>query len=271
MPTFLNVLFDQDLNFLETLEEFWGISVRGKNAHAKAETLALTLDNPLLIRDQLASLPPQVKEALICLKSQGGKMPWTAWTRKYGILRPMGPGKRKREKPGVFPVSTTETLWYRGLIGRTFVKDGEGLSEVAYLPDEIAQELPGSLPQETPGLQLRPVEENNSSGISYGSRILDEFCTLLASLRRPDKERSLLAGNPSQAHWDTLESLATSAGLISGQIPTEIARNFLELPRDEALRWLVQSWMVSAEFDELAQHPDWDWKVPGSTTRVRRA
>jgi len=257
MPTFLNVLFDQDLNFLETLEEFWGISVRGKNAHAKAETLALTLDNPLLIRDQLASLPPQVKEALICLKSQGGKMPWTAWTRKYGILRPMGPGKRKREKPGVFPVSTTETLWYRGLIGRTFVKDGEGLSEVAYLPDEIAQELPGSLPQETPGLQLRPVEENNSSGISYGSRILDEFCTLLASLRRPDKERSLLAGNPSQAHWDTLESLATSAGLISGQIPTEIARNFLELPRDEALRWLVQSWMVSAEFDELAQHPDW--------------
>jgi hypothetical protein len=46
MPTFLNVLYDQDLNFLESIEEFWGISVRGKEARAKAEALAWALDNP---------------------------------------------------------------------------------------------------------------------------------------------------------------------------------------------------------------------------------
>jgi hypothetical protein len=273
MPTFLNVLFDQDLNFLETLEEFWGISVRGKNAHAKAETLALSLDDPSLIRDQLKSLPPQAEEALINLKNQGSDAPWTTWTREYGQLRPMGPGKRKREKPGVFPTSMTEYLWYRGLIGRTFVKEGEALTEVAYLPDEIARELPNSLLPEKPGLQLRPMEGNAVAEINYGSRILDDLCTLLASLRRPDKERSLLAGNPSLVYWDALQDLAEAAGLISGQIPAEIARNFLELPRDEALRWLVQSWMVSMDYDELAHHPDWrlegTWQHDPRAPRLR--
>jgi hypothetical protein len=257
MPTFLNVLYDQDLNFLESIEEFWDISVRGKEARAKAEALAWALDNPPLIRDQLASLPPHVEEALRNLKSQGGYAPWTAWTRDHGPLRSMGPGKRKREKPGVFPVSTTEYLWYRGLMGRTFLKGDETLTEVAFLPEEIAQELPDSLAEEKPGLQLRPLENIPAAEVTHASRILDDLCTLLASLRRPDKESALLTANPSKPRWLALEALAQSIGLINGQIPTEIARNFLELPRGEALRWLVQSWMVSTDYDELKFHPDW--------------
>ncbi|HSN94146.1 MAG TPA: hypothetical protein VLR89_03680, partial [Anaerolineaceae bacterium] len=257
MPTFLNVLYDQDLNFLETLEEFWGISVRGKDARAKAEALVLVLDDALLIREQLASLPPQVEAALQDLKNQGNKTPWTAWTRDYGALRPMGPGKRKREKPGVFPVSTTEYLWYRGLIGRIFLKEDETLTEFTFLPEEVAQELPGNHPTEKPGFQLRALENAPSVETSYESRILDDLCTLLASLRRPEKEHALLAANPSALYWQVLEGLAQSVGLMSGQVPAEIARNFLELPRGEALRWLVQSWMVSTAFDELKFHPDW--------------
>ncbi len=272
MPNLLTVLYDQDLNFLESIEEFWGVSVLGKSARAKAEALALRLDTPLLIRDQLASLPPQAQEALISLKNQGGKNSWTAWTREYGELRPMGPGKRKREKPSVFPVSITETLWYRGLIGRTFIKDEESLLEVAFLPDEIADELPGYLPEEKPGLQLTLLEEKPSYELNNDSRILDDICTLLASLRRPDKERSLVAANPTKLHWRTLESLAESVGLIKGQIPTEIARNFLELSRDEALRWLVQTWMVNSDYDELEHHPDWrlegTWQHDARRTRL---
>ena len=272
MPTLLTVLYDQDLNFLESVEEFWGIIARGKDARAKAEALALSLDNSLLIRDQLGSLPPSVEGALISLKSQGSRTPWTAWTRDFGPLRPMGPGKRKREKPGVFPISITEFLWYRGLIGRTFLKDDESLTEVAFLPEEIAQELPGKLPELKSGLRLNPLEHNPAAGISNASRVLDDLCTLLASLRRPDKERSLLAGNPSTLHWRILENLAEAIGLIKGQLPTEIARKFLELPRDEALRWLVQSWMVTIEFDELKLHPDWrlegTWQHDPRKTRV---
>ena len=272
MPTFLNVLYDQDLNFLETLEEFWGLSVRGKDARAKAEALALALDNVPLVREHLDSLPPHIELALEQLKNQGGKTPWTAWTRDYGPLRPMGPGKRKREKPGVFPISTTEHLWYRGLIGRIFLKEDETLTEFAFMPDEVAQELPGALPEEKPSLQLQPLEVSPKVAIFHGSRVLDELCTLLASLRRPDKERALLAANPSEHHWRVLEGLAQSVGLINGQIPTEIARNFLELPQDEALRWLVQSWMVSNQFDELKFHPDWQlegtWQHDPRKTRL---
>ena len=272
MPTFLTVLYDQDLNFLETLEEFWGISVRGKDARAKAEALALALDNAPLIGEHLGSLPPHIELALEQLKNQGGKTPWTTWTRDYGPLRPMGPGKRKREKPGVFPISTTEYLWYRGLIGRIFLKEDETLTEFAFMPDEVAQELPDGMPEEEPRLQLKPLEINPATAVSHGSRILDELCTLLASLRRPDKGRALLAANPSEPHWQVLEGLAQSVGLMNGQIPTEIARNFLELPRDEALRWLVQSWMVSNQFDELKFHPDWQlegtWQHDPRKTRL---
>ncbi len=272
MPTLLTILYDQDLNFLESLEEFWGISARGKDARSKAEALALALDKSSLIRDHLASLPPSIEGALISLKSQGGKTPWTAWTRDFGPLRPMGPGKLKREKPGVFPISITEFLWYRGLIGRIFLKEDEGLTEFAFIPDEVAQELPDSLPETKPGLKLRSLEDITAAGITFGSRILDDLCTLLASLRRPDKERSLLAGNPSSLHWQILENLAEAVGLISGQLPKEIARNFLELPRTEALRWLVQSWMVTNEFDELKLHPDWrlegTWQHDPRKTRL---
>ncbi|HSN94434.1 MAG TPA: hypothetical protein VLR89_05175, partial [Anaerolineaceae bacterium] len=107
---------------------------------------------------------------------------------------------------------------------------------------------------------------------SYESRILDDLCTLLASLRQPEKERALLAANPSALYWQVMEGLAQSVGLMSGQVPAEIARNFLELPRGEALRWLVQSWMVSAAFDELKFHPDWrlegTWQHDPRKTRL---
>jgi len=59
-----------------------------------------------------------------------------------GQIRQMGAGKRSREKPHIFPISTAERLWYRALIGRDFIQQDGRLTEVAYVPEELLPWLP---------------------------------------------------------------------------------------------------------------------------------
>ncbi|MEA4811792.1 MAG: hypothetical protein VB108_04405 [Anaerolineaceae bacterium] len=257
MTTLLHALHDQDLDFLEGVESFWGLKAPSRDPNAKAEALSNLLAKPERIQEQLALLPPQALTALQQLKALGGKTPWTAWIRDFGPLRPMGPGKRKREKPGIFPFSSTELLWYRALIGRAFLKEEDELKEFVFLPEEIAGQIPGPIQQQNLGLQLSPLQVQKMDFVFMGSKVLDDLCTLLSSLRRPDKADALALADPSAEHWCLLETMATALGLIKGSLPTEIARNFLELPRAEALRWLVQNWLVAIEFDELKTYPGW--------------
>ena len=81
------------------------------------------------------SLPEEARQALMALKANGGQMSWSAFSLRYGEIRGMGPAKRKKEQPWAFPASVSELLWYRGLIGRDFLRLRDELEEQAYLPD----------------------------------------------------------------------------------------------------------------------------------------
>ena len=98
----------------------------------------------------------------------------------------MGPGRRDREKPYLEPVSPTEVLWYRGLIGQDFLmREGE-LQECAYIPDNLLVLLPPPLPTgpEPPGRAASPGEKAHVW--KANDRMLDHTCTLLAALRMED-------------------------------------------------------------------------------------
>ncbi len=49
----------------------------------------------------------------------------------------MGAGKRDRERPHLNPSSTSEYLFYRGLLARAFFDTDKGSQEFAYIPDDL--------------------------------------------------------------------------------------------------------------------------------------
>ena len=51
----------------------------------------------------------------------------------------MGAARRERERPDRAPVSVTETLFYKALIGRAFFETSQGLREFAFIPEEFYQ------------------------------------------------------------------------------------------------------------------------------------
>ena len=256
MPDLQHCLQSQDLGFLKIVADFWGVDFAAPDARQGLPWLAESLLVPALVLEVAEALPETTRNALDALQANGGWMPWSRFVRDYGGLREVGPGRRDREKPYLKPISATEVLWYRGMIGRDFLRrDGE-LQECVYIPDDLLALLP---PVHPPGSQ--PPGRAASSGevkviTPTTDRVLDHCCTLLAALRLGDPGRS-----PAMATWqppaDVVAELLRAVKLITAeeQPAAEDARSFLEMPRGEALVWLVRGWRDSDEFNELRQIP----------------
>ena len=272
MPDLTHRLSTHDLGFLKIVADFWGIDLAAPDARTAVPELVHLLLDPSLVADIVASLPQETRQALDALIINDGWMPWSRFTGQFGSKREMGPGRRDREKPYLDPVSPVETLWYRGLIGRDFLRREGLLQECAYIPDDLLERMPpvtpkGPLP---PGRPASPGE--TAYVIEATDRILDHTCTLLAALRMGDARRS-----PALANWqppfEFVHALLGAVKLItsSEQPVPEDAQPFLEMPRGEALAWLVRGWRESMLFNELRLLPgvicDGTWQNDPSTTR----
>jgi len=256
MPDLQHCLQSQDLGFLKIVADFWGVDFAAPDARQGLPRLAESLLVPALVLEVAETLPETTRNALDALQANGGWMPWSRFVRDYGGLREVGPGRRDREKPYLKPISATEVLWYRGMIGRDFLRrDGE-LQECVYIPDDLLALLPPVHPRgsQPPGRAASSGEVKVVTPTT--DRVLDHCCTLLAALRLGDPGRS-----PEMATWqppdDVVTELLRAVKLITAeeQPAAEDARSFLEMPRGEALAWLVRGWRDSDEFNELRQIP----------------
>ena len=256
MPDLKHSLNPRDLGFLEIVAEFWGINLHAPDARTALAQLLGPLTDPELVLEIVDSLPSRARKALDELVENGGWMAWSRFVRVNGELREVGPGRRDREKPYLDPISPTEMLWYRGLIGRDFLRREGLLQECAYIPDDLLDQLPAVTPsgQKPPGRPASPGETAHVYPVQ--DRILDHACTLLAALRLGDPQRS-----PAVDGWQppqkVVHSLLAAVKLItsSEQPVPEDARHFLEMPRGKALTWLVQRWLESTQFNELRLVP----------------
>jgi len=256
MPDLSHCIHDHDLGFLKIIAELWGVEMNAPDARTALSLLSRSLLDPILVTEVVEALPDEARKGLDALIGNSGWMTWSRFTRDYGILREVGPGKRDREKPYLDPMSATEILWYRGLIGRDFLKKDAEFQECVYIPDDLLVLMPpvevnGPIP---PGRPASPGEQGYILEVS--DRILDHTCTLLAALRLGDDQRS-----PKVSEWqpplDVVYALLEAIKLISSSeqpVPEE-ARDFLEMPRGEALAWLVQGWRQSNLFNELRLIP----------------
>src|SRR5215208_1909268 len=141
MPDLLHSLLKQDIGHLRIVAEFWGLELDSITAEEAREELSASLLDAELATELIDALSPQADTAIRALVEEGGRIPWVTFARKYGDIREMGPGKRDRERPHLKPSSTTETLFYRGLLARAFFETEKGSQEFAYIPDDLLELL----------------------------------------------------------------------------------------------------------------------------------
>jgi hypothetical protein len=281
MPTLEKTLPKDDLGYLKIVAAFWGVELTTSAPAQAAQELAAALCDAELLEEVVSTLPDEAQTSLGALADSGGRIPWEAFTRQFGELREIGPGKRDREKPHLRPVSTTETLWYRALLARAFFETERGPQEFAFIPDDLLEALafigfkseepaqqptqkktqPVPIPEDKPlGRPATPAEKAHSQTASDG--ILEEITTLLAAIRT---NRPLPALN---LHQPFALDLLTACRILNrpnaesepapqaGNLNPELLKRFFESTRAEALSLLTEAWRGNPDIDELRQHPD---------------
>lgn len=256
MPDLNYRLSAHDLGYLHIVADLWGIEAQMPDIRTAVSNLMPPLKEPFRVQEIVEALPTNARNALDDLIKNHGVMPWARFTQLHGQLREMGPGKRDREKPYLDPVSPTEMLWYRALIGRDFLRRGKELQECAYVPDDLLDLMP-SVAEPEPSPPGRPASPGEIKFVQPANdRLLDHTCTLLAALRIGNPRRSS-AISSWQPPFEVVHALLAAMKLItsSEQPVAEDARLFLENPRGESLAWIVQRWRDSTLFNELRLIP----------------
>ncbi len=275
MPELLQSLLKQDIGHLRIIAEFWGVELESISAGEAREELSASLLDAELIAELVDSLSPQAESALRALVEAEGRIPWPAFTRKYGDIREMGAARRDRERPHLKPASTAEYLYYRGLLARAFFDDDRGPQEFAYIPEDLLEQLYNVFDEEpvepvvvqmpTPagealrtealGRPASPGEKGRE--IPADDSILDDVTTCLAALRMGMDLESNGLPLVSAERVPAIQSLLTAAKLIKKDVPqAEAIKIFLECPRSEALKMLQDAWIESHTFNELWLMPE---------------
>lgn len=264
MPTLTDALRGRDMGFLKMVANAWGLDL---NAPDTATALPQVVDGILKHpeRDEvLAALPREAQSALQSLLKSEGRLSWALFTRRYGEVRPFGPGKREKERPDLKPVSPAEVLWYRGLIGRAILPGDTPPQEYAYIPEDLLELLEplGESGEAQPGRPATPAEAVHPRPAN--DRVLDHAASLLAALRL-----GLPLADLDSAAWSIppamLLELLKAARLVddSGLPLAEPTRAFLEAPRGQALALLASEWIEALYLNELRLLPglkfEGDW------------
>lgn len=265
MPGLSHSLNRTDLSYLQIVAGFWEIKLEALDVRHALELLVPAMLDSGLVHELVESLPPEARLALDDLIQNQGRLSWPKFTRRYGIVREMGPGRRDRDRPYLKPVSPAEILWYRALIGRAFFDTSNGPQEFAYIPDDLLGLVPAGTGAASPSLGRAAAPAECAHPIPVSDHLLDHACTLLAALRMSQPAQAVEAlGSDWERDWPhiplsthALCDLLRAAALLDeqGMPRPEPTRSFLESSRPVSQALLVRAWMESTTYDELRLVP----------------
>ena len=261
MPNLAQSLQSHDIGHLRIVAGFWGFELISPDPQIALQELTVGMLSPLPLIEMVDSLPGESRLALIALVAGNGRLPWQDFVRRYGDLRDAGIGRRDRQQVHFKPISSTEVLYYRALLGRAFFETSIGLQEYAYIPDDLLILFPSNRSEVDPVIGRLATPLERSHPLPASDRILDDACTLLAGLRLGWK--GLPEGFPLTLPREIQLEFLKAAGLVdqpaseaSHPVPqAEMVKEFLEEPRSAALLRLVNAWLASTSFNELHQVP----------------
>ena len=193
MRTLRASLLDEPPQRVMAIAEAWDIPLEAASPAEMAEALSTAMRDSdidgapaaLRVRD---GLPADALAALNQLLVSNGRLPAAAFERRFGEIRPMGPGRLDRERPWRAPANAAETLWYRGFIFRAFDRAARDPAEWFFVPAELRDAL---IPQTAaPATPANPSASSGpNSGASPGaidSNLLDDITTLLIHIQTED-------------------------------------------------------------------------------------
>jgi hypothetical protein len=265
MPDLAKSLLGRDLGYYRIVADLWGVDWDAPDARLGLQRLLPLLLKAQSVGDVVGNLPINAREALNDLaSSEHNRLSWSLFTRRYGVVREMGPARRDRDQPFRSPISPAEILWYRALVGRAFFDTPAGPEEFAFIPDDLLELMPPLIPPAVSALGREATPVERSFIQPANDRILDHATTLLAALRLgldKDKLHDLASAwrQPGRVSLSTpaLQSLLNAAGLLDAmQVPyPDPSRQFLEAGRAEALASLYRAWVNSAVINDLRLMP----------------
>lgn len=266
MRTLEQALSDHELITLRVIGEWCDLDLTGYDKTACVKKLAKILAQ-IDLPNELDYLSPEESNGLRDLADGGGRLAVGIFSRKYGQVRLMGPGRLEREEPWLDPESPSEALWYRGFLYRGFDEGSDGLVEYYYLPDELYRQFrPAAQPKTVsvpagPTLQVAPPPTNYAPA---PTDTVDDLTTILAFAQRDGLQEGqlpalapyLLNSDPDRA--SLLVTLAWEMGMFreaeDGIRPTRAAVNWLQKERDNQLTELLEAWSKSG-WNELGHTP----------------
>lgn len=179
LRTLRQCLIDTELAHLRVIARLWGLEVEAKRPLEIAAELAEALADPAHAAGLWEGLPDGERVTLMALLDAGGLMPAAAFTRRFGEIRAMGPGRLEREMPWRDPISPAEGLWYRGLIYEGFAGEGGETYPVFFVPAELQAALPVGVEGVPAAIRLAPASSPAHCRAS-GDLLLDDLTTALA-------------------------------------------------------------------------------------------
>jgi hypothetical protein len=268
-------LIDYDLAMLRTLARNRGVALETNVQTEAVDRLAGALAKPLSVRTAVARLSAPARQALDQLLAGGGRMRASQFTRTFGEIRRVGPGRLEREAPWLDPASAAEELWYAGLIYRTFGEDEAGTAEFVYVPTDVQPLLPGT-EQAGASFPVEVVAAPEDAGRQEPTLVEDVFQILVLIQNRevrPYADGRLaqrdLAVVRARLLWAGERRLALARRLTDqlGLASRDREAGILRLDSGRAKRWLTAQPAEQLAALQKAWHDDASWKdlcrVPG--------
>jgi hypothetical protein len=300
MPSLHRCLVDYDMGHLRALAQARGVSLDTNRQTEAADYLADVLSDAVSVADAVEQLSSPAQEALGVLAAAGGRMRRSRFARRFGQVRPFGPGRLERETPWQAPASPAEELWLLGLTFHVFDTDEAGAGEFVIIPDEL---LPWLSPAEfqVPAFDVPHAPEPDQVR-SGGQPLVHDLFVLLVfaqnhelvlvpdgvldhaareglnrrlAVREPLSAQEGPGGRPEgekgleSSRLDWLHRRAERMGLVEverGRLRparTE-ARAWLSVSEGEALRRVQDAWRDDPTWNDLAWVPDLIWEDRGA-------
>jgi hypothetical protein len=171
-------LVDYDMTMLRALAQSRGVKLDTNRQAEAADELAVLLLDPLSVRMAVARLSPEGRAALAAVVAAGGRMRSPHFARRFGQVRPIGPGRLEREAPWQDPSNPAEELWYAGLIFRAFSQDESGPGDFVFIPDDLQPLLPQPR-DEAPAFAVKSVPPPARQGGDDLALVYDLFSYLV--------------------------------------------------------------------------------------------
>ncbi len=261
LRTLYQSFLDSDPSLLRVIARLWKVELQSSRKADIAAELVTALANAEAIDDSLERLSSEEREALDDLVRHAGTIPWAIFTRRWGQVRAIGPGRIEREELWRDPASAAESLSFMGWVHRAFDDHLGKPVEMAFVPEELMLYLPAPPPLQ---MTAPPTAGPPPVVVPGDDTLADDLVTLWSALQRGDQTREAILAQlhpPSARRLQLLETLSLERGWVrrgENDAIRPVAATILEwLQADPWTQWstLAQAWITSQAYSDVTFVP----------------